>query len=222
MIKKLHRIIELQLGDSYATRATDTAEESKLLDEILENTKPFIQKNKFDRLIYTSFRYDLPVPEIYAARFKPAGFKYNVWYGTYETETAIYEATYHFMRERIHLKCETGSVESRTLVKAEFNVENFLDISKRKNLNKIMNKKNYIESYLVSEEAVKKNRDGIIYPSCRDPKKGKCAAAYKIDVFSEDLNKLSELTLDLFYKDKKIQWTRGSSLNLTVDWNEVS
>ncbi len=222
MDQSLYRIVELQLGDSYAKKATDTYEESKLLDQILDKSKPFIEKSSFDKLIYTSFRYDLPVPEIYSARFRPPLFEKNVWYGTYEIETAIFEASFHFLKERVHLKNAGGSVESRTLVHAHGNVKNFLNILKHKNIKKIMDKNSHIASYAVAADAIKRNKDGILYPSCRDPKKGICAAVYNIDVFSDDISKLSELTLNLYYKDKKVNWSRGKSINIDVEWSDIN
>lgn len=87
------RIVEAQHQIS-TMKLTDNAAEQKLLEHLLESTKPPIPPECGDLhfLLFTPFRYG-PYPR--GSRFRRAGFTRGVFYGAEAPETAIAEVCFY-------------------------------------------------------------------------------------------------------------------------------
>src|SRR3712207_12047 len=87
------RAVEAQHHVSTA-KLTDTAEEQKRLEELLEATKPPVPEEcrHLHWLLYTPFRYaTYPI----GSRFRRAGFTPGVLYGADQPGTAMAELAFH-------------------------------------------------------------------------------------------------------------------------------
>jgi hypothetical protein len=88
------RVVEAQHRIS-TMKLTDTAEEQRLLEALLEDTKPPVPAlyRPLHYLLFTPFRYGAPYPK--GSRFRRAGFTPGVFYASAAPETAIYEIAFH-------------------------------------------------------------------------------------------------------------------------------
>src|SRR5690348_15899593 len=78
---EVHRVVEDQVKlTSY--RATEDAEKAIQLEILIDLTKPPKRQIEWHELIYTPFRYNLPVLPRFQARFKPPYFQKNVFYAS--------------------------------------------------------------------------------------------------------------------------------------------
>src|SRR5690349_22532480 len=84
------RVVEAQHIISTA-KLTDNAEEQKLLENLIEDTKPNIppECRHLNYLLATPFRYGAPYPR--GSRFRKAGRTLGVFYGCDNVDTAIAE-----------------------------------------------------------------------------------------------------------------------------------
>lgn len=217
---ELHRVVQSQMASRYSQQATSSKESADALDQLLEDSKPPMPSGcaQWDPLIATPFRYPLPVNPQYQARFKPPQFHRNVWYGSEFDVTAFYEASYHFMKERVHLPnhSETGL---RTLFVVDCDLSNSLDIRKQSNVKQIMDRHSYTASHQIAQNA--NGHTGIIYPSCREPQGRMCAAMYELSCFGKAVK--SELTVHFEYnQNQSITWMRHPSVNLSIAWSQIS
>lgn len=71
----------------------DSIEEHDLLEELIEESKPIIEKKK-NYLIFTPFRYP---PLKYGSRFGST-FEPSLWYGSLQLETAFTEVAYYRLK----------------------------------------------------------------------------------------------------------------------------
>ena len=87
------RAVETQYKAS-TMRLTDTLEEQTLLEDILNRSKPPIPEEcaGFHYLIYTPFRY---APYPVGSRFRRAGQREGVFYGSEKIETAVAEIAFY-------------------------------------------------------------------------------------------------------------------------------
>lgn len=195
---ELVRIVEKQINLS-SYRATKNEERAQQLEALIELTKPANNFQNWHPLISTPFRYSPPNP---LARFRPRYGK-NVFYASYLEETALYEFSFHFMKQRLHLniKTETGM---RTIFVVNADEKDSVEIKNYPQWDAIMDKKDYSTSH----EFIAQNPtiSFIIYPSCRDPKNRNNAAVLEIN----HLEKMPkwESTVKYFYDNKKqrITW----------------
>jgi len=187
----LHRIVEDQASHTPTRTITDTQEEYDFIESLIEESKPAIPDTNHHYLIRTQFRYPLPVLPKYAARFRPPHFHRNVFYGSFERLTSFYEAAYHWLRERIHVKGLSITPEPRTHFTVEFDDPKATNICKHRDISKIMDRKDYTRSH----EFILENPhvSSIIYPSCRDPKNGNCAAVFDLMTLEERLDSTEPL-----------------------------
>jgi RES domain len=84
------RVVEAQHIISTA-KLTDTAEEQRILENLIEGTKPNIppECQHFNYLLSTPFRYGAPYPR--GSRFRGAGRTLGVFYSSENVDTAIAE-----------------------------------------------------------------------------------------------------------------------------------
>lgn len=218
MMRDLYRLVQSQMSSRYSQQATSSNAHADALDKLLEETKPSKIDSRWDILIATQFRYPIPVNPSYAARFRPPHFNRNVWYGSLEKETAFYESSYHFLKQRVHLK-DHEERGLRTLFVSECDLKNTLDICNHPDLVQIMDRNSLDKSYEIARSANK--HSGILYPSCRDPKKGICAAMFELEPFARDIK--TEWIVHFTYdKDQTLKWYRHRKIDLSVKWSEVN
>lgn len=84
------RVVEAQHKVSTA-KLTDNAAEQRLLEDLIEDTKPTIPSEcaHLDFLLATPFRYGAPYP--HGSRFRKAGRTLGVFYASAHVETAVAE-----------------------------------------------------------------------------------------------------------------------------------
>lgn len=216
---ELHRVVQSQMASRYSQQATSNKESADALDQLLEDLKPPMPSGheQWDLLIATPFRYPLPTDPQYEARFKPPHFHRNVWYGSELADTAFYEASYHLLKQRIHLPNhnETGL---RTLFVVDCDLSKALDVRGSADIAQIMDRQSYAASHKVAQSA--NSYTGIIYPSCREPKGSMCAAMYELSCFSKVVK--NELTVHFEYQHHVITWTRHPSISVSINWSQIS
>lgn len=216
---ELYRLLVSQISDRYSQKATSSKENAEALEEMLEKSKPQNLYFEWDILIATPFRYPLPVNPIYSARFRPPYFSKNVFYGSDTKNTSAYECSYHFLRQRIHLKNleESGF---RTLFVAEANVQGMIDIRSHPDLAEIMDRNDYTPSFKIANEH--ENSNGFLYTSCRSPNQGICAAIFQINCLDKDVKREWNVPFRYSHKDQCVSWSRTKVLDLSIRWNEVN
>lgn len=217
MTRELYRVVQSQMASRFSQKATYSNAHAKALDQLLEDTKPAKIDSRWDILIATQFRYPTPVNPAYAARFRPPHFHRNVWYGSFEKETAFYESSYHFMKQRVHLEDheETGL---RTAFVSECEVSRVWDICNDSNVLEIMDRRSLEKSYEIAKKA--ESYTGILYPSCRDPKNRRCVAMFELSSFAKEI-KNEWVVLFNYEKNKSLTWYRHRKIDLSVQWSQV-
>src|SRR5688572_4349269 len=87
------RVVEAQHQVS-TTRLTDTLEEQRRLETLIDGAKPRIPEDcrHLHFLLYTPFRYGAPYPR--GSRFRRAGHTPGVFYGSEAPETAAAEVAF--------------------------------------------------------------------------------------------------------------------------------
>ena len=217
----LHRIVELQ-AKTITRQITDDQAEYDFIEELIDSTKPPISKKDWHYLIATPFRYPLPVGLEYSARFRPPFSERHVFYGTFELKTAEYEFGYHWLRERVHLSGLSQAIEQRTYFTVEFNDPKVVDIRNYPDISKIMDRRNYTYSHALTESIP--DISSFLYPSARDPNKGDCIAAFKL----ENLGKKPQTstTFELLYiaEAKAVLFLDPSGVypSQQVSWEQVA
>jgi hypothetical protein len=213
------RVIENQSTlNSY--RATQDIEKAIQLELLIEYTKPKNLYHEWHELISTPFRYPLPVSSEHQARFKPPFSNRHVFYASSLIEVGLYEYSYHFMRQRLHLQKGKRKVKNesgtRTSFSVKANIANAVQLHDLPNLHEILNRHDYTESH----KFIQANPEVsiLIYPSVRDPKKRDNYAILDIDYLAKTID--SQLQLDFFYdyKKKSLYW---GTFDLKIDWNQV-
>lgn len=208
---ELYRLVQSQIEIDYSKQATNSAEKAEALDRLLELSKPLLKYENWDLLISAPFRYPLPVHPVYQARFRPPYFNRNVFYGTCEKETAIYESSFHFLKQRRHLK-QFSDTGHRTLFVSFCDLKNTNDIRSDEQIESIMDKNNYLKSHEVAQNSSSKS--GILYPSCRDLDRKTCAAIYEISSFHPSV--IKEWAVNYSIAGNKIHWFRHAIVDLTI------
>ncbi|QQR80471.1 MAG: RES family NAD+ phosphorylase [Deltaproteobacteria bacterium] len=217
----LSRIVELQ-AHTVVRQLTDTQEEYEWLENLIETTKPkplSLQKKHY--LIATPFRYPLPIPPLFEARFRPAFFERNAFYGTQEDRTSYYEYAYHWMLQRVHIKNLSQIPEPRSLFHVNFEDKNCTDIRKTDNIGKIMDRHDYGASHAFVKEQTKLS--SILYPSCRDPQGGNCLVTFEPETLGDQPIDMTGLFLIYFTKTKTCQIENPMTCaKLIIHWQEIS
>jgi hypothetical protein len=205
------RVIEAQAG-LYSYKVTQDEELAIQLESVLEMTKPKLFQPRWHKLIYTPFRYTPPHKN---GRFRPPYGK-NVFYGSKNEETTLYEHAFHFMKERIHLNI-TPATGLRTIFCVEADDKNSTSIVKERNFPAIMDKNDYSASHQFV--TTNPNVSFIIYPSCRDPHKRDNVAI--LDINHLEKTPKWDSTTKFFYDNHKkiITWI---DYKLHIDWNQVN
>ncbi len=215
----VHRVVEDQARlTSY--RATQNNEKAIQLEILIDLTKPALKETEWHDLISTPFRYILPVLPHYSARFRLPYFYKNVFYAASCLQTATYEYSYHFMRQRLHLQQRRKRIRNETGTRTGFSVEvndsSVLRLHDYPNLQKLLHRSDYSASHIFIKEHPDSNF--IVYPSVRDPEHRDNMAILEMKLLGKTIKVERQLSYFYDYKKKLITWI---DLKLAVLWEQV-
>jgi hypothetical protein len=161
----------------------DTLEEYDILEELLDSSKPTIQTNILDPLIFTPFRYP---PLEYGSRFGRI-FEPSLWYGSLDIKTALTEVAYYRLKFNQDTEANLGYVD--TLLTA-FNVciktNQGVDLTKlpfTKYQHDISSKTSYTASQLLGSDMRADNIEAFVFYSARAKQAEKNIGIYSMNVF---------------------------------------
>ena len=168
------RIVEAQHVVSTA-KLTDSAAEQRLLEELIEETKPNIplECRHLNFLLATPFRYGAPYPV--GSRFRKAGMTPGVFYGAENPDTAIAELCFNrllFFADSPGTKWPSDAGEF-TAFAFEYATANAIDLTRAPFddlANLWMHLTRYDECQALAELAREGAIDLIRYASVRDPR----------------------------------------------------
>lgn len=194
------RVVELQTR-IYEFNATSTDRRAEILRKLLEDTKPQPYLHEWHELIASQFRYPLPVPSRYQARFRPAGSFQNVYFAAKEVPTSLFEHAYYFLRLRKGMKKAKRSGQ-RTLFAARLIPSaQIADVSGRQDVAALTDPSNYLASHqFVQQNPTVKV---IRYPSCRDPDRRPCYAVRDIQQLEKSIER--ETTISFSYDPARLR-----------------
>lgn len=160
----------------------DSREEHDLLEELLEESKPAINKEK-NYLIFTPFRYP---PLKYGSRFGRT-YEPSLWYGSLELETAFTEVAYYRFKFLHDTHGDLGYLEiSMTAFTAYLTTPKGIDLTEtpfNDYAEQISHKNEYEYSQTLGTSMRQEQIEAFIYTSARALKAAKNVAAYTPDVF---------------------------------------
>lgn len=138
------------------------------LNVLIEKGKPLLEDGleSWDELIYTPFRYPLPVGVNFGSRFKAPESEFNFLYAASEKDTSFAETAHHFLLERMHLTGLEDEIVKKTLFSFDLvATDNLENISDHPDIKSIMSE-DYSHSFHFASK-VMVDATGIIYPSAR-------------------------------------------------------
>lgn len=175
------RVVEAQHILS-ARDLVDTIEEHNLLEELIENSKPSIEKNK-DYLIFTPFRYP---PLKYGSRFGRT-FEPSLWYGSLEAKTAFTEVAYYRLQFFKDSTADLGYVElTMTAFTASIMSKICIDLTKEPfsdYTSSISDKSSHQVGQLLGSNMREENIEVFTYYSARTHEKTKNVAVFTKNAF---------------------------------------
>lgn len=214
-----YRIVESQ-SQIYSYLTTSSAENAEYIESFLEETKPARPNDEWHMLLVSPFRYPLPVPPMYQARFRPPFYARNVLYCSEKVPTALHEHAYHFLKERIHLDGVKEAGE-RTVFSLFIHDGDIIDIRTHPDINAIMDKRDYAKShsYIHSNPDTKV----LCYPSCREPEKGPNYAAFEISSLEKVIGTEKLMSFYFDQRTQSITWkVTWDDFNLKISWGDVA
>ncbi|MFT4057911.1 MAG: RES family NAD+ phosphorylase [Legionella sp.] len=175
------RVVEAQHILS-ARDLVDNREEHDLLEELLEESKPLIEKEK-NYLIFTPFRYP---PLKYGSRFGRI-CEPSLWYGSLKLETAFNEVAYYRFKFLKDTQADLGYLEiSMTAFTAYLSTGRGIDLTEapfHEYLDQITNKEVYEYSQMLGTSMREQQIEAFLYPCARSKKTATNVAAYTPTVF---------------------------------------
>lgn len=187
----------------------DSREEHDLLEELIEESKPSIAKEK-NYLIFTPFRYP---PLKYGSRFGRI-FEPSLWYGSLELETAFTEVAYYRLKFFSDSSADLGYVEiTMTAFTVSLVFKVGVDLTEKpfnKYTDEITNKSNYEQSQLLGTSMRNELVEGFLYFSARTKEKSKNIAAFIPSVFQLKKNQYvnNQQNWKCFANKNLIEFTR--------------
>jgi hypothetical protein len=168
------RLVEAQNQIS-TTKLTDTRDEQRVLETLIEETKPSIppECRHLNFLLSTPFRYGSPYPR--GSRFRKPGLTLGVFYGSENPHTAIAELCFHrllFFSESPDTKWPANAGEY-TAFAAEYAVIKSIDLTRPPLDSRAaiwMHVTQYDECQSLAELARTAEIELIKYASVRDPR----------------------------------------------------
>jgi hypothetical protein len=160
----------------------DSREEHDLLEDLIEESKSPIEKEK-SYLIFTPFRYP---PLKYGSRFGSV-FEPSLWYGSLEIETAFTEVAYYRLKFFDDTSANLGYVELlMTAFTASLTSIKGVDLTEEpfnQYLNEISNKNSYEHSQLLGATMREAGIETFLYCSARTKELSKNAAVFSSSIF---------------------------------------
>lgn len=179
------RVVELQEKTS-TRKLVDSIEEQKVLEEIIEESKPGLlnSQSSYHPLLYTPFRYPpLKNGSRFGKKTEP-----SLWYGSLTPETAMAEKAYYLLAFINASDGNFGTIISNITI---FSVK--LSISKGIELNKdpflqykdeISSPISYEISQLLGQKMRESDIDGFMFISARDAKSGVNIGLFNMESFA--------------------------------------
>lgn len=189
----------------------DSIEEHDLLEELIEESKPLIEKGKI-YLIFTPFRYP---PLKYGSRFGST-FEPSLWYGSLQLETAFSEVAYYRLKFFEDSSADLGHVEiSMTAFTAQIASARGIDLTEKpfnQYTHYISDKNTYDYSQLLGTHMREENVEVFIYHSARSNTQAKNTAAFTQSVFQCKNNQYvtNEQKWKCFANKHSIEFTRAT------------
>lgn len=168
------RVVEAQHIISTA-KLTDNAGEQRLLENLIEGTKPNIppECQHLNFLLSTPFRYGAPYPK--GSRFRKAGLTLGVFYSSENVDTAIAELCFHrllFFAESPGTKWPTDAGEF-TAFAVDYATPRSIDLTRAPfddRTEQWMHLTRYDECQELAELARAAGAEVVKYASARDPR----------------------------------------------------
>ncbi|MBV8801486.1 MAG: RES family NAD+ phosphorylase, partial [Gammaproteobacteria bacterium] len=152
----------------------DSLEEQKILEDLIESTKPPFKDESFKwhYLLSTPFRYPpLQNGSRFGTRFEP-----SFWYGSLELTTAMAETAYYRFNFLRASKAEFGNIiTNHTVFSAKIITQNGIDLTQlpfSKFTSRISSPVSYEESQMLGNAMRQSKVESFAYQSARDPDKG--------------------------------------------------
>lgn len=187
----------------------DSREEHELLEDMIEESKPPIEKEK-NYLIFTPFRYP---PLRYGSRFGRI-FEPSLWYGSLDLETAFTEVAYYRLKFFADTSADLGYIEiSMTAFTAFLKCDIGIDLTEQpfnKYTKEISHKNTYEYSQLLGTSMREEQIEAFVYCSARTHEKRKNIAALTPSVFQLKKNQYvaNQQNWKCFANKKLIEFTR--------------
>jgi hypothetical protein len=158
-------------------KLVDTLDEQRLLENLVESTKPLIppECRHLHYLLSTPFRYGAVYPA--GSRFRRAGMTEGVFYGAEKPETAIAEMTFHrllFFAESPNTPWPTNPAEY-TAFAAEYRTRKAIDLTRgrfKAHTAAWSHATDYSQCQALADSARVAAVEVIRYRSVRDPTQG--------------------------------------------------
>lgn len=204
----LWRAVEAQHVVS-TLRLVDNLDEQRVLEDILEATKPAVppEAAKLDYLLFTPFRYPSPV----ASRFRALGDP-GVFYGAESVRTACAELGYwrwRFLTDSAGLA--TLGPAQQTLFQASVKAR-AIDLERKpyvRDARLWRDPRDYAACQALAREARAHGVGLIRYGSVRDPQPGRCGAVLRPEAFSSPRPTAPTQTWQLTVTRDYAVWHRG-------------
>jgi hypothetical protein len=219
------RAVETQYKAS-TMRLTDTLEEQTLLEDILNRSKPPIPEEcaSFHYLIYTPFRY---APYPVGSRFRRAGQREGVFYGSEKIETAVAEIAFYrllFFIESPASILPSAPVE-HTVFSAACASQRLIDLTcppLDRDADLWTHPTNYGPCQALADSARAAGIEMIRYESVRDPEGNANCAVLSPRAFSDHRPK-TEQTWHVFPRPLSVRaWCENPSLSLQFSRDDFS
>lgn len=180
------RIVEAQHVLS-ARDLVDSTDEHDVLENMLEDSKPSINKEK-DYLIFTPFRYP---PLKYGSRFGSM-FEPSLWYGSLAIETAFAEVAWYQHRFHMDTTASLGYIETLlTAFNTSLSTDKGIDLTSppfASHKEKISAKDDYQHSQNLGTAMRDAGISAFLYNSARSHQPAQNIAAFVPDVFYKKNN----------------------------------
>lgn len=186
LCKEPWRIVEAQHISS-SRDLVDSIEEHDFLEELLEESKPSIAKQK-DYLIFTPFRYP---PLKHGSRF---GHHYepSLWYGSLELSTAFAEVAYYRLQFFKDTEAPLDYIEiPMTAFQTLLKTQRGIDLTRfpfKEHSVSISHPHSYEHSHPLGTAMREAGVEAFVYYSARTTKPNKNMAAYTPSVFHKKNN----------------------------------
>lgn len=197
-----HRVVESQHISS--TRdLVDTLEEHDVLESMLEDSKPHIDKNRH-YLLFTPFRYP---PLRYGSRFADV-FEPSLWYGSRDYETALTEVAYYRLLFIQHTDGDLGYLEMPlTAFAVEVTTHHGIDLTQLPfdgYRDSISHKSDYKDTQKLGHAMRQDGVEAFLYFSARTLKSGGNIGVFTPKVFEASDNRILEQSQWLCIANKQL------------------